>query len=80
MTKNNCEEIQWIKMYSTVTVGTKWQIVIPSDVRKDLNINPWDSLITFTKHGKAIALVKTDNLNEFIKYIEKEINVLKKLS
>ena len=78
---NDCIWIKqnWIHMCSTVTVWTKWQIVIPSEVRKELNINPWDNLITFTKHGKAIALIKTDDLNDFLEYMQKEIEVLKKL-
>ncbi|EKE29275.1 MAG: hypothetical protein ACD_2C00194G0002 [uncultured bacterium (gcode 4)] len=61
-----------IKMHSTVTVGTKWQVVIPSEVRELLGIKPWDSLMVVTKHWKAVAMVKMDDINELMEYIKKE--------
>jgi AbrB family looped-hinge helix DNA binding protein len=62
-----------MKMYTTVTVGTKWQVVIPQEVRERLNIRPWDSLMVVTKHGKAIGMIKTDDMAEFMAYMQNEI-------
>ncbi len=78
--KKECElcRIWWIKMHATVTVWTKWQIVIPKELRKELNINPWDNLFTFSKHGKAIALVKTEDMEDFSNFIQQEIEIIKK--
>lgn len=71
-----CEDIKqkwWIKMHSTVTVWTKWQVVIPADVRELLWIKPWDSMMVVTKHLMAIWMVKTDNIEELMTYIKKEM-------
>ena len=38
-----------MKMYGSVVVGTKGQIVIPSDVRRILGIDPGDTLFVVTK-------------------------------
>jgi len=62
-----------MKMHTTVTVWTKWQVVIPQDVREMLNIKPWDSLMVVTKNGKAIGMIKTDDMAEFMEYMQSEI-------
>ncbi len=60
-------------MVWTVTVGTKGQIVIPKDAREELGIVEGDKMMVFTKHGKAIGLVKSDDLQELIGYMQQEI-------
>lgn len=42
---NSCS----MKMYGSVTVGSKGQVVIPSDVRRILAIEPGDTLFVVTK-------------------------------
>lgn len=66
-----------VRMYGSVVVGTKGQIVIPSEVRKALNIVPGDSMCVVTKHGKAIGLVKMDDLTIFMEYMQREIDSLR---
>ncbi|MDD2745320.1 MAG: AbrB/MazE/SpoVT family DNA-binding domain-containing protein [Candidatus Gracilibacteria bacterium] len=66
-----------VKMYGSVVVGTKGQIVIPSEVRRTLHINPGDSMCVLTKHGKAIALIKMDDMSVFMEYMQEEINYFK---
>ncbi|MCK9273145.1 AbrB/MazE/SpoVT family DNA-binding domain-containing protein [Candidatus Gracilibacteria bacterium] len=61
-----------VKMHTTVTVGTKGQVVIPQEVREMLNIKPGDTLMVVTKHGKAVGMVKLDNVDELMEYIKKE--------
>jgi len=61
-------------MYGSVIVGTKGQIVIPSEVRKSLNISPGDSLCVLTKYGKAIGLIKMDDMSAFMEYMHQEID------
>lgn len=63
-----------VKMHTTVTVGTKWQVVIPQEVREMLNINHGDTLMVVTKHGKAVGMVKMDDIDELMEYIKKEQN------
>lgn len=62
----------WIKLHSTVTVWTKWQVVIPSDIRELLWIKPWDTLMVVTKHSKAIWMIKTDDVELLMEYIKNE--------
>lgn len=60
-------------MYGSVTVGTKGQVVIPKEVREALNISPGDNLVVVTKHGKAIGMVKSDDMEMFMEYMRKEM-------
>ena len=62
-----------VKMFGSVTVGTKWQVVIPKEVREALNINPGDTLMVLTKHGKAIGMIKADDMPAFMEYMLSEM-------
>lgn len=62
-----------IKMFGNVTVGTKGQVVIPKEVRDTLHINPGDTLVVVTKHNKAIGMVKSDDMEAFMEYMQKEM-------
>lgn len=76
MNNEECLELEkkWgIKMHTTVTVWTKWQVVIPQEVRELLNIKPWDTLMVVTKHGKAVWMVKIDDVWEMMEYMKKEL-------
>jgi len=73
--KENIElrEKVWLRMHTTVTVGTKWQVVIPQEVRELLNINPGDSLMVVTKNGIAIWMIKMDNIDVMMDYVKEEM-------
>lgn len=62
-----------VKMYGSVTVGTKWQVVIPKEVREALDIDSGDTLIVLTKHGKAIGMIKADDMPAFMEYMQQEM-------
>jgi AbrB family looped-hinge helix DNA binding protein len=64
-----------VKMYGSVTVGTKGQVVIPKEIRDDLSISPGDVLIILTKHGKAIGMIKADDMPAFMEYMQQEMKV-----
>lgn len=68
-----------IKLYGTATVGTKGQVVIPSDARAEFNIEPGDRLyvIGMTKDRQAIGFIKEDYLRELIGHIAKRADYLK---
>ncbi len=68
------------KMYGSVVVGSKGQVVIPKDARAELSISPGDSLIVITKFGKAIGMIKSDDLNEFMEYMKREMEAAKTAS
>lgn len=62
-----------VRMFGSVTVGTKGQVVIPKEVRESLSINPGDTLVVVTKHSKAIGMIKTDDMEAFMEYMKKEM-------
>jgi AbrB family looped-hinge helix DNA binding protein len=64
-----------VKMHGSVTVGTKWQIVIPKDVRDMLEISEWDTLMTMTKYGKFVGFIKAEDMEEFIELLKSECNI-----
>jgi AbrB family looped-hinge helix DNA binding protein len=60
--KDSCD----VEIFGNVVVWTKWQIVIPSEIRKRLSIEPGDSMIVVLKHEKAIWLIKSTDLESFV--------------
>jgi len=38
-----------------------------------LDIKPGDTLMVITKHEKAIGMIKTDDMAEFMTYMQNEI-------
>ena len=77
MDKKQIKKCQNIKLHGTTTVGAKGQVVIPSSVRKELNISPGDQMLVMVKLGKALALVKANEIEELHKAITKEIEEIK---
>lgn len=65
---------QCVKMHGSAKVGSRWQIVIPKDIRDTLKIAPDDTLLIFTKHDTMVWLIKADDLEHFIEYIKSEMN------
>lgn len=62
-----------LKIWWTSNLWTKWQIVIPKEVRDALNINPWDNmLILFSPEKKHIWIVKNDDFQKIIDYAKAE--------
>ncbi len=70
-----CSDVQ---IFGNVVVGAKGQIVIPNEVRKMLDLNPGDSMIVTVKHGKAIWLIKSTDLESFVEMMQVEIDKIKK--
>jgi AbrB family looped-hinge helix DNA binding protein len=61
-----------LKVVVTTTIWTKWQIVIPKEIREKLDLNPWDNMVVLMKDDKYIWLVKNDNIWDLMKYITSE--------
>ena len=60
------------KIYGSVTVNAKWQIVIPADARERLGIKTGDQFLVTSKGDFVIWLIKADNLQEFVAIIEQD--------
>jgi len=50
-------------MMDTVTVSPKFQVVIPKEVRKDLNLRPGEKLVVIEKGG-TIHLIPVGKIKE----------------
>ena len=48
----------------TVTVSTKFQVVIPKSIRSYLGLKPGEKIIMFEKDG-VIHLVRIENIQKF---------------
>ena len=77
--KHECgADLTWIlKLWWVLTIWSKWQIVIPKEVRDSLNLNPWDSVAVFYSPDKQhMWIVKNDNLDKVIEFAkDKWINI-----
>jgi len=68
------------KVYGTVTVGERGQIVIPAEVRKSYRIKAGDRLIVIAKSdGGPISLIPADQLNEFLSHMTEMLAEIKKV-
>ena len=73
------------KLYGTATVGTKGQVVIPSDAREEIDIKPGDKLyIAGSPSKKVLFCLKEDQLREMIERftddVENAKNIINNLS
>jgi AbrB family looped-hinge helix DNA binding protein len=68
------------KSVGTTVVGERGQIVIPQEVRKQLNLKKGDKLLVFTKRNKFIGLLKTDDIDQVLdKITEKFTSTMEKI-
>ncbi len=67
------EEDRDPQFYGSASVGSKGQIVIPSDLREDIEIEPGDKLLFLrkSKGEKGFAVIKPEALFEMEKKIKK---------
>mgnify|MGYP001101810867 FL=1 len=63
------------KIFGTVKVGERGQIVIPKEARELFDIKPGDKLVVAGKKGKGIGLMKADTMRTFAMKILSEIGL-----
>jgi len=69
------------KVYGTVTVGERGQVVIPAEIRKSLNIKSGDKLIVIAEphsNRKMIGLIPAENFTRFLNQAAKVISKLER--
>jgi AbrB family looped-hinge helix DNA binding protein len=61
------------KMYGTTTLGTRGQVVIPAQARKDLKLKPGDQLIVMGKLNKVVGLMKADQIEDLVAMVMEQM-------
>lgn len=65
------------KVYGAATVGERGQLVIPSELRKDLGIKAGDRLMIFAKvDRRMISMMSEKDFSEFLHKASKIISKL----
>ncbi len=66
------------KLYGTATVGTKGQVVIPSDAREELDIKAGDRLYVIGSPSKKfVGFIKEDQLRQLLEHITDNVESYK---
>lgn len=56
-----------LKLINAVTVGPKGQVVIPAEVREEMNVKPGDKLFCmFAPHKKAVGFLPESGVQEIV--------------
>lgn len=61
-----------LKIVWVANIWPKGQIVIPKEVRELLNIQNGDSFVVILKDNKFIGLVRNQDMDELMAYIDSE--------
>jgi len=66
------------KVYGTVTVGERGQVVVPAKIRKLYNLSPGDKLIVLAKEGGPIGFIPVSDFSVFLEQHENLFSQIKK--
>jgi AbrB family looped-hinge helix DNA binding protein len=73
---NICHDKDQIhKLYGSALVGLRGQVVIPAQARKDMDLKPGDRVVVVGGLGKALGLMKSQDLEILMKKLIKGINL-----
>jgi len=62
-----------LKLTETVRVSRKYQIVIPKQTRKVLNVSQGDELVVSVIDGQIVMKPKPKNYTEYMRGLHKEV-------
>ena len=66
------------KLYGTATVGTKGQVVIPSDARDEIGIKTGDRLyVVGSSSKKFVGFIREEQLRQLIEHITDNVEEYK---
>ena len=63
-----------MELHGSVTVGAKGQVVIPKEVRTQLQINEGDKLMVMTKGNMAVGFIKADDMKRMLEHLNQELD------
>ncbi len=68
------------KLYGTATVGTKGQVVIPAEARRELDMKEGDRLyVVGSDSGKWVGFIQEDQLSLMIDKLTVNLEILNKV-
>jgi AbrB family looped-hinge helix DNA binding protein len=74
------KDTDFIKCYGSTTVGSRGQVVIPINARKELGISPGGTLLVFhPPHGQGLFLLKADAIETMLNTMSEGLARFEKL-
>jgi len=74
------KEAGFIRCFGSTTVGSRGQVVIPVNARKELGLNPGSTLLVFhAPHGHGLFLLKTDTIETMLNAMSEGLSRFEKL-
>lgn len=68
-----------VKLAGTVTVGPKGQVVIPAEVREQMQFGPGDKLVAlYIKDKKSVLLITEEQAQAFVTHMGEQFTQFKK--
>ncbi len=55
------------KLIGITSLGERGQVVIPAQIRDELDLNKGDKLFVFARHKHFIGIVKFDEMSGYVK-------------
>lgn len=65
------------KLMGITSLGERGQVVIPANIREELNLKKGEKLMVFAKHRHFIGIVKFDEMSEYLKKMLSKIEGVK---
>lgn len=75
MTQDTCSWEHTLRICGTGNIGSKWQIVIPKEVRETLWLLPGDSVTFLLKDEKILGMVPNNSIETLMEYVATEKNI-----
>ena len=70
-----------IKCFGSTNVGSRGQVVVPANARKELEIGAGDTLLVFKMpHAEGVMLLKTDAVEEMLSTMSERLANFEKLA
>jgi AbrB family looped-hinge helix DNA binding protein len=78
--KNIEEKMPRFRVFGSMVVSPRGQVVIPANARKELEINPGDTLLACgTPHGDGLLLLKVDTVEKILSVMSEQLASFEKL-
>lgn len=65
------------KLMGITSLGQRGQVVIPANIREELELKKGDKLLVFAKHRHFIGIVKFDEMSGFMKKMLSKLESMK---